>query len=252
MENSQVKCIEIDGISAVYLGSLSAKKVIIFIGRSNSQKYSAPLERLLGGLVSDGFLLVWPVSRFESIGRFLTEKSTKVLNWIHQVFGTLDLFNQEYLLHLIKGLILIRHPTKWDYFFEWLSNNDQTLYLREAIQFFGNHRALFILSHSAGGIIASSLAGEINLKKIICFGYPFKHPNNQHEDYRTEHLKKFKKPFLIIQGNHDEYGGSEVLHEYEMSPNIEFEFVESNHEYENLSTVDWLKVTRRLAKFLTD
>lgn len=106
------------------------------------------------------------------------------------------------------------------------------------------------MSHSAGGIIASTLADDSNIFGIICFGYPFKHPDKGEERYRTKFLKDIKKPFLVIQGTKDEYGGADVQNRYKLSPYIEFEFVEATHEYENLSGDDWARVAYRIECFL--
>ena len=110
-------------------------------------------------------------------------------------------------------------------------------------------KAVSILSHSAGGLIASHLCDEPNVQRVICFGYPFKHPDKPDEPARTDNLRQLQKPFLIIQGDHDDYGGTDVVSRYALAPCIEFEFVSSGHNYESLSDIEWSRIVDRLESF---
>lgn len=253
MKDAQFKSLEFKGANAAYLGSLASDKVLLFIGRSNIQKNSAPLQELLNRLILDGYLLVWPKSRNQSISELLNEESMWAVSCLNRILGPNETPTKVWARRSLKGLILIFHPSKWSYFVDWLSDsqiNDQTLINRRAIQAIGGNKSIFIMSHSAGGITALSLSDETNLCGIICFGYPFKHPDKGEESYRTKFLKEIQKPFLIIQGTKDEYGGIDVQHRYDLSPCVKFEFVDATHEYENLLVDDWAKVTHQIQNLL--
>lgn len=253
MEDYQFNYLDLNGTHAAYLGSSASTKILLFIGRSNAQKNSAPLQELLNRLVLDGYLLVWPKSRNQFISELLANKSLRAVGWLNSVFGKTELQAKVWIRRILKGFILVGYPSRWGYFVDWLRGNqldDQTETYKEIMRVLGSNKSIFILSHSAGGITASRLANEDNLRGMICFGYPFKHPDKDEEFYRTTELKNIEKPFLIVQGRQDEYGGTDVQSQYEFSQNIEFEFVEANHEYENLSTDDWMRVVKRLASFL--
>ncbi len=253
MENYQFNYLDLSDAHTTYLGSLASTKILLFIGRSNAQKNSAPLQKLLDRLVLDGYLLVWPKSRNQFIGELLTSKSLRAVGWLNSVFGQAESRAKAWIRRILKGFILFGYPSKWGYFVDWLRGNqpdEQTETYREIMRALGANKSIFILSHSAGGITASRLANEDNLRGMICFGYPFKHPDKDEEPYRTTELKNIEKPFLIVQGRQDEYGGIDVQGRYELSQNIELEFVQANHEYENLSTDDWMRVVKRLASFL--
>lgn len=253
MEDYQFNYLDLNNTHVAYLGSEASTKILLFIGRSNTQKNSAPLQELLNRLVLDGYLLIWPKSRNQFISELLTNKSLGAVGWLNSVFGQAESRAKVWMRRILKGFILIGYPSKWDYFVDWLSGNnpnERTEIYREVMRALGPNKSIFILSHSAGGITASCLANEDNLRGMICFGYPFKHPDKDEESYRTTKLKNIEKPFLIVQGRQDEYGGTDVRGRYELSQNIEFEFVQANHEYENLSTDDWMRVVKRLASFL--
>lgn len=253
MEDYQFNHLDLNDTHAAYLGSLVSTKMLLFIGRSNTQKNSAPLQELLNRLVLDGYLLVWPKSRNQFINELLTNKSLRAIGWLNSVFGQTESRAKVWIRRSLKAFTLIRYPSKWDYFVDWLRGNqpdEQTEIYREIMRVLGSNKSIFILSHSAGGITASRLANEDNLRGMICFGYPFKHPDKDEESYRTTDLKNIQKPFLIVQGHQDEYGGTDVQSRYKLSQNIELEFVQANHEYENLSTDDWMRIVKRLASFL--
>lgn len=204
-------------------------------------------------MILGGYLLIWPKSRDQLIGGLLTERSIWVVGWLNKILGPNERPIKAWVRRFIKGLILISLPPDWGYFVNRLSTHpvdEQGAIARQVIQAVGRDKSIFIMSHSAGGITASSLADEPNLGGIICFGYPFKHPNRDEESYRAEYLKKIQIPFLIIQGTKDEYGGMDVQNRYELSPYIKFEFVEATHEYENLSTEDWERVAHKIEAVL--
>ena len=83
---------------------------------------------------------------------------------------------------------------------------------------------LFIGGKSMGGRIATMIADENGLSGVICFGYPF-HPPGNPEKLRTEHLKEFPLPLLIVQGERDAFGSAEEFPGFEIDPQIEVEWM---------------------------
>lgn len=253
MSKNQFEYLENHQISLAYLGKLSSKRVLLFMGRNNQQKQSIPLEELVTRLPKEHYLLVWPESKNQATSQFLMKKSKRLLLCLDWAFDPNDCLLKSYLRRCIKTLILIFYPSKWDYFLHSLTNSEidhQTQVARQEIATLGKNKAISVFSHSAGGIAASNLLTKTNVKNAICFGYPFKHPDREDEPYRTINLQTAEKPFLIIQGKCDVYGGQEVKNLYPLSPNIEFEFVQATHEYENLTNDDWEKILHRIESFL--
>ena len=68
---------------------------------------------------------------------------------------------------------------------------------------------LFIGGKSLGGRVASLAATDLfaagQVRGVVCLGYPF-HPPKKPETLRTEHLKQFDCPILIVQGTRDPLG----------------------------------------------
>ena len=190
---------QINGNKVAYIGDLSSTNIIFIIGRSNSNKYPAPLDSLLNKLCYENYLVIWS-------------------NWPkHEKDFE---FNDH--LQLCKGLLI----------------------------FLGHHRSITILSHSIGGRIAANLAHHIHIKRIICFGYPFKHPEEPEDKRRTAVLEDIQTPVLIIQGCSDEYGGTDVREKYNLSTSVEIMNVDSNHDYEHLPDSDWDLVISNIGQFI--
>jgi len=95
---------------------------------------------------------------------------------------------------------------------------------REAIRSQGE-RAIFIGGKSMGGRIATMVADEMNVRGVVCFGYPF-HPPGQPDKLRTKHLETMKTPALILQGERDPFGTKEDVKGYKLSRSIHVEFIE--------------------------
>ncbi|MEP2718137.1 alpha/beta family hydrolase [Pseudophaeobacter sp.] len=109
-----------------------------------------------------------------------------------------------------------------------------------------------LFSHSAGGIISSLAARDRQIEKIVCFGYPFKHPARAEEPERTAHLSKVRTPFLIVQGVAEIYGTAEQAKGYDLSKSIEILSVNSTHDYDDLNDTDHEKARARILAFLGD
>ncbi|NVK22181.1 MAG: dienelactone hydrolase family protein [Kangiellaceae bacterium] len=93
---------------------------------------------------------------------------------------------------------------------------------------------LFIGGKSMGGRVASLIADEVGVAGLICLGYPF-HPPGKPENTRTEHLTNLHTPSLIIQGTRDTFGKPAEVKNYELSKNIEVQWIEDgNHSLETL------------------
>jgi predicted alpha/beta-hydrolase family hydrolase len=85
--------------------------------------------------------------------------------------------------------------------------------------------ATFIGGKSMGGRIASMVADEMNVRGLVCFGYPF-HPPGKPERLRTKHLESLKTPALILQGTRDPFGSPKDVAGYTLSLSIRVEWLE--------------------------
>lgn len=255
MNKSQFNIKALEDYFLVSDGPLTNQKLILFIGRSNIAKNSIPLERLFDELKSQGYTFIWLQHKTEVTASILDEKTKAILGFTSNLLGGKDSRIFRHISRLTKKFILLVHPLHWSYFLRrnrtqpQLTLPEKTSQYRKLIQSLRGDREITIIAHSAGGRIATSLADEGYVKKIICFGYPFKHPENNEEKERTAHLQHLKKSCLIIQGKRDEYGGEEVMNHYKLSQSISFKFIDTNHEYEAIDIGQWKSATRAIRVF---
>ena len=110
---------------------------------------------------------------------------------------------------------------------------------------------VYLMAHSAGGIVATKVWKNPKVKGLICLGYPFKHPERAPESYRTEHLKNIEKALLIIQGTSDPYGSNPKLFSSMLPQYTHVVMVDANHEYEEIRDHDfdsiWITMQRILS-----
>jgi len=100
---------------------------------------------------------------------------------------------------------------------------------RKVIEEHGGGGRVAIGGKSMGGRMATMIADEMNVRGVVCFGYPF-HPPGKPQQLRTAHLEEMRTPTLIVQGTRDEFGSREEVASYTLSPNVRFEWIaDGNH-----------------------
>lgn len=90
---------------------------------------------------------------------------------------------------------------------------------------------LAIGGKSMGGRIASMVADEQKVDRLVCLGYPF-HPPGRPEKTRTEHLRDLSVPTLVVQGERDSFGKPDEVASYELSKKIRVEWLpDGDHSF---------------------
>lgn len=156
----------------------------------------------------------------------------------------------------IKCLIVLLQPQKWDYFIpehkkKNLPFEKRLMRVTDFIKKLQKkHSRIVILGRSSGARAAATLADELGIEKIICLGYPFKNPRNADEPERYLHLATISTPTLIIQGENDIYGGSDILQKYLLSPAIMLHFIRADHEF-SPSEHEFLLILNKITYFIS-
>ncbi len=221
---------------------LSSEKIILLVQRDNWQKDNSLNQILIQYLKKSKHRIVWEDPAGNVLYRVRNFENK--IKWLPVSIKKIDL----------KIVQLLYALTHWSYF-SFLFNRSKGIIelrskkLKKSILKLGIENEIIILARSSGGRAASLIADELNIKHIICLGYPFKHPHKQLEPERYIHLKNLKTPFLIIQGIKDEYGGIEVKEKYTLSPHTEILFVNANHNFK-ISEEDWKKVLLKISDII--
>jgi predicted alpha/beta-hydrolase family hydrolase len=102
---------------------------------------------------------------------------------------------------------------------------------RKVVAEHGGGAKVAIGGKSMGGRMASMVADELQVRGLICLGYPF-HPPGKPQQLRTEHLKTLRTPTLIVQGARDPFGTEDDVAGYELSKTIRVEWLpDGDHSF---------------------
>jgi predicted alpha/beta-hydrolase family hydrolase len=82
---------------------------------------------------------------------------------------------------------------------------------------------------SYGGRVASMVADELDVRGLVCLGYPF-HPPEKPDALRTAHLRTLRTPALICQGTRDPFGGATEVPAYGLPATIDVHWFEGAHD----------------------
>lgn len=216
---------------------MNSNKIILIVGRENLRKDGSLNNSLFEYLEHHQFTIL-----FEPIGSsyYHIVNFEKKYIWLPNIFKKIN-----------RKICLFKHAALnfknyYNYYKKSISHLElRSRILKQLVSKIGLNKEIIIISRSSGGLIASLIADELNIKHIICLGYPFKHPEKEIEPHRFIHLRKLQTPFLIIQGKKDEYGGIETIGNYALSPSIELFFVDTNHDFKT-SDDDWKKVLTKI------
>lgn len=197
---------------------------LLLVGRDDWQKDEALNLALLQQLKNNRIEIIWedPAAQMIHFFRKLEQKCKILSPRIKKCH-----------LRLIQIVYGVLHPSYFVYLYKRKNNSVafRCESLKKIIRKHGGATRTIVLARSSGGRVASLIADELNLKQIVCLGYPFKHPEQDDDPARYTHLATMKTPMLIIQGIHDEYGGIEIKTHYELSNNITLLFLNTDHNF---------------------
>lgn len=242
---------KVGSVQAHHLGPLDASAILLVVGRNNVSKKSSSIEALVYQLHQLGMTVCWYERRASQQARLRDEAFAAMWRaWLqplsakHPVAGWVA-------KKLVKLCLKTKYPKRHGYFFKKidLTPSSTPSDLRRFVRDLAADNVV-ILSHSAGGITSSLIESEAAIQKLVCFGYPFKHPDRPDEAHRTAHLPHVQKPFLIIQGQDDEYGRAQDAARYRLSAAIRVMPIASGHDYDKLGKADFDHILRELAGFL--
>lgn len=102
---------------------------------------------------------------------------------------------------------------------------------RDAITEVGGGGRLVIGGKSLGGRIASMVADEMEVRGLVCLGYPF-HPPGKPVGPRLQHLLTIRTPTLILQGERDPFGKRSEVEKYQLSRQVQIAWIpDGDHSF---------------------
>ena len=115
---------------------------------------------------------------------------------------------------------------------------------------------LAIGGKSMGGRVASLIADEVEVDRLVCLGYPF-HPLGKPDQLRVDHLRTLKTPCLILQGERDPMGNREEVLNYSLPEKIKIQWMtDGDHSFKPRKASgwsaeqNWLEAAEHVGRFL--
>jgi predicted alpha/beta-hydrolase family hydrolase len=240
------------GIEPVrHLGVTDAETLLIVMGRNNYRQASSMVDRIIGAIHDQGIAVCWVETRTTRTFKLLDQRfealagpRVRALRRQQPVIGWI-------VERLIKSMILLTRPDRWDYAVR-PRKRANVVAARDLRDFLDGLPAkrIWCLTHSAGGIVTSLAAADPKITRLVCFGYPFRHPLQEEDPARTDHLARLDTPFLIIQGDQDPYGTAVDAGRYALSGTIRILPVPGGHDYADLPDQDEATVLSAILAFL--
>ena len=221
-------------------GSLNAHQIIVLTGREDYNRDLVLMRQLFEFFAQSNHTIV----QYESAG----ETAMRRINCAFFEHWPMR------LRQFIKFFILLGMPKYWSALSRRHRELVRSTHYRmrafsELIQFLGPDKELIFITRSASRCIATRLADEMGLCKVVCLGYPFQNPSRGAEPERYEHLSALQTPFLLVQGTRDIYGGFSMLGRYRFSTNTQLLSIDSDHDLV-LSESEQLKLFMRIERFI--
>ena len=117
------------------------------------------------------------------------------------------------------------------------------------------HDRVHFITHSAGSIFATAMAARCGapakVGRILCFGYPLRHPQRPPEPYRITHLPHVSHPLLVVQGSADPYCDDPALLRAVLPPHADMLSLACDHDYSGLAPASFALVWETTLAFLT-
>jgi predicted alpha/beta-hydrolase family hydrolase len=224
---------------------------IIVAGRSNRARASDTFLRIAEQLRAGGYSVVW----FESAR---TAASRRIDGAIEARWPALAAPEPDKLpLHrramrfAVKSALALASADRRDFVGAAILSRP-VMAARELGRFLDTMPAgrVHLLTHSAGGVAATMLAAHPRIDRIVCFGYPFRHPDRPPERYRTAHLAAVRRPLLVLQGTADEYGADPDRFGAFLPAGAQIVTLDCNHDYSALPQAEFDKAWSAVSGFL--
>lgn len=221
-------------------GSLTAARFVILLSRENFRRDDQLVERLIRSFAQ----------RSITVARYEPEDAVTTRLIDREYFDFLPLCVRQ----VLKAVQLLFFPLRWrHYSLSYRERVNSFAYrtesLRELIAFLGPGKEISLVTRSASGRLASRIADEIGISRLVCLGYPFRHPTEQPDPSRYSHLDRLQTPFLILQGRRDSYGGIDSAACYTLAPNTSLHWIDTDHDFA-VSEEAWHELSAEIADFV--
>lgn len=255
-------------IELCFSGSLTTKRCVIVLGRTQQAKKSEGIGKILNRFSERGYCIIWldRVSGLTPALGVANDQYEKILATLSTTGFLRKALQRKTPKRIIKLGILLSIPSFWQPSslvsflnlmnpFEQLqirlSGNLRAKKLEEIEKVLPSHEIIIVSASS--GCRACAIPHHLkNINAMICFGYPFKNKKIKAlQAWRTQPLASVNKPFFIFQGNEDEYFNAAEAAAIPKSALVVLKSVHGTHDYHDLSAGEIDQVFATLRPYVT-
>ncbi|WP_067732829.1 alpha/beta family hydrolase [Novosphingobium naphthalenivorans] len=222
---------------------------IVVVGRNDKTKRSDVIMQVAERLHNQGHAVYWFESPRAEASRQINASIARVWPRLAAAPSTLAL-PLRILRFTVKTALALLNRNRRD-FLQAAIVSRPVMAARELGRFLDKLpcQAAFLITHSAGGIAATQTSSNAKVDRIICFGYPFQHPDRPPETYRTAHLSSVDKPLLIVQGKGDPYGHDPARFGVLLPADTRITMLDCDHDYSSLAAAEFGRVWAAVSEF---
>jgi hypothetical protein len=224
----------------------------VIIGRSNKAKRSESILKIAQNFREQGYT----IHEFESDRQQASKRINRRINrfWPALMKGDRGDFppHRRLMLSLIRTILALATESRWVLTAAVGTLSERTVQCWEINRFINRLPCgqVQVIGHSAGAILATRVSKNAKISKIICFGYPFQHPERPSEAYRTAHLASVAKPLLIMQGTSDIYGSDPCTIGRWLPAGARLVMLDCDHNYGQLASVEFDRAWVAISQFI--
>jgi hypothetical protein len=222
--------------------STGPRPVVIMVARDQRELDIGVSRKLAGHFRRRGWIVQWEDPSWicvDFLSRFLPgfenwsiAAHRDLRRWLHRFWL---LLHPKDLLHLLSE--------------ERTPRYEREHLLRKCVAGHGPDMRPLIVGRSAGGVLATRMAEELDAVGVVVLGYPFRAPGLPEEPVRTDHLRTMRVPTLILQGTEDVYSDPDVASRYSLSDAVTLRWLETDHSFA-IDSPCWPPALEEIERFL--
>lgn len=229
-----------------------ASLTIVIIGRSNKAKRSESILKIAQNFREQGHTIHEFESDRQQAATRINQRITRFWSALMQGDRTDFPPRRRLLLSVIRTILALTTESRWVLGAAMGMLSERSMLSRQINRFINRLPCgqVQVIGHSLGAILATRISKNPKISKVVCFGYPFQHPEHPPEAYRIAHLASIAKPLLILQGTSDIYGSDPCTIGRLLPEGARLVMLDCDHNYGQLPPAEFNRAWSAISRFI--
>lgn len=229
-----------------------ASLTIVIIGRSNKAKRSESILKIAQKFREQGYTIHEFESDRQQAAARINQRITRFWPALMQGDRTDFPPHRRLMRSVIRTILALTTESRWVLGAAMGMLSERAMLSRQINRFINRLPGgqVQLIGHSLGAILATRISENPKISKIICFGYPFQHPQHPSEAYRTAHLASVAKPLLVMQGTSDIYGSDPRAIGRLLPEGAKLVMLDCDHNYGQLPSAEFNRAWSAVSRFI--